>query len=545
MTCSIDLRKFRALCGVLCGIGAGLFGFACGQGEPPPAATVAAAPSLPVPATAPTSNAPVEKPPVAKVRAPKTVPSTSPRPAGADEPARSLADLLPPELKQPPREGSKPAETVPPVESGPPVEGGGELAKFEPVDPERIVAAGLRKLEGRHLVLYTDVPSQPAVDELPAVFDQAVPQWAKYFEIPAERWRNWRLVGCLMQVQERFDRAGLLVAGLPPFTQGFQARDRIWLYDQKTDYYRRHLLLHEGTHAVLNTLVGGSGPPWYSEGMSELLATHRWVDGKLTLQVVPRDRDEAPGWGRIKIIRDDFANDRAKPLEDVMRYGPNAHLQVEPYGWCWGASYFLDAHPKSRDAFRELRNEVHDTSLDFSKRFYHRVAEHWAVLSEDWQVFLANAEYGYDVERNAAVRGPSTPLPASGATVKIRVDRGWQSTGWQLESAHAYEFVARGRYRIVAEPDEWFCEPGGVTLRYNKGLPLGMLLGAVRPDEIPKNRLTPLATPDEIGLGRRAVMERTGTLYLRVNDAPGELADNEGEIVVEIRPVKIESNGTR
>ena len=31
----------------------------------------------------------------------------------------------------------------------------------------------------------------------------------------------------------------------------------MWLHDQPTDYYRRHLLLHEGTHAFMIAFLGG------------------------------------------------------------------------------------------------------------------------------------------------------------------------------------------------------------------------------------------------------------------------------------------------
>ena len=49
------------------------------------------------------------------------------------------------------------------------------------LDEERVAAAGLRKLEGNHLTLYTDLPPSPEVDELPHVFDEAVPLWRIYF----------------------------------------------------------------------------------------------------------------------------------------------------------------------------------------------------------------------------------------------------------------------------------------------------------------------------------------------------------------------------
>src|SRR3954451_15262897 len=54
-----------------------------------------------------------------------------------------------------------------------------------PIDAKRIAAAGLRIIDSRHLRLVTDLPSSVAVDELPAVFDAAVPEWTKYFKLPA------------------------------------------------------------------------------------------------------------------------------------------------------------------------------------------------------------------------------------------------------------------------------------------------------------------------------------------------------------------------
>ncbi|MGA2033223.1 MAG: hypothetical protein ABSG68_13275, partial [Thermoguttaceae bacterium] len=41
------------------------------------------------------------------------------------------------------------------------------------VDAARTAVAGIRKLESKRLLLYTDLPSSDAVDQLPAIFDQA------------------------------------------------------------------------------------------------------------------------------------------------------------------------------------------------------------------------------------------------------------------------------------------------------------------------------------------------------------------------------------
>ena len=47
--------------------------------------------------------------------------------------------------------------------------------------------------------------------------------------------------------------------------------------------------------------------------------------------------------------------------------------------------------------------------------------------------------------------------------------------------------------------------------------------------------LTPLAKPDVVGLGAELECREAGTLFLRINEAPAELADNAGELVVRIR----------
>ena len=66
-----------------------------------------------------------------------------------------------------------------------------------------------------------------------------------------------------------------------------------------------------------------------------------------------------------------------------------------------------------------------------------------------------------------------------GATIQVAADRGWQSTGLLLERGRKYRFEAEGRYQIARDPQVWWCEPNGVTIRYHGGLPLGILLGAV------------------------------------------------------------------
>jgi hypothetical protein len=409
-------------------------------------------------------------------------------------------------------------------------------AALPQIDENRVAAAGIRKLQGKHLTLYTDLPAAAAVDELPRVFDLAVPQWCAYFGIELGEVEEWRLQGYLMDRKESFAATRLLPDDLPPFLHGFHRGQEVWLYEQPSDYYRRHLLLHEGTHGFMKLILGGAGPPWYMEGMAELLGTHRWQDGELAVGSFPRSKDETPMWGRIKIVQDDFAASRGLTLPTIFEMGPQAHLQLEPYGWSWAAAAFLDGHPRTQSAFRTLRGSVRFAEPEFSSQFRTALGDEWLHTVEEWQLFVAYVEYGYDLAREAVIYKAGAPLPAAGQSVTVTADRGWQSSGVLVEEGKTYRIAASGRYTIAQNPRPWECEPNGVTLRYHRGLPLGALLGTVRREDFAEGEVSALLKPGAIGLGRSIRAPATGVLYFRMNDSPAELSDNAGTLAVQITP---------
>lgn len=402
------------------------------------------------------------------------------------------------------------------------------------IDEERVAAAGIRKLTGKHLTLYTDLPEAPAVEELPQVFDAAVPQWAEYFGVDAATAESWRQIGYLMQDKRRFVTAGLLPNDLPPFLHGYQRGAELWLYEQPSDYYRRHLLLHEGTHGFMKRFLGGAGPPWYMEGTAELFGTHRWQDEQLTTRWFPQDKELTSHWGRIKVVQDEVRAGSGRELGNILRFDKTAHLQVEPYAWSWAAAAFFDSHPAYHDRFRVLRKFAPDDTFTFSQRFYNSLEDDWPSVARQWHLFLANMDYGYDVAREAIDAKPVSHLPADGATVTIAANRGWQSSGYRLEAGARYEFEATGRYQLADQPKSWWCEPNGVTIRYHKRLPLGMLLGAIVDESAADGGALPLISPNAIGIGGEYPIEEGGTLYLRINDSPAELEDNAGSLEVRI-----------
>jgi len=429
------------------------------------------------------------------------------------------------------------------------------------VDVRRAAAAGVRLIESKHLRLFTDLPSSPAIDELPRVFDEAVPLWAEHFGIPLSRANNWRVQGFLVDDRERFESLDLLPRDNPIFINGYAHAVEFWFVEQPSDYYRRHLLLHEGTHCFMYSMLGANGPGWFMEGMAELLGTHEWNAGKLKIGIVPKSNDDVPMWGRIKLIRDAKNEGRILPIEAVLQLDNRRGLNQEQYGWAWAFASFLDRNPAYQTRFRSLKEHVADPT--FNDRFRELFADDWDNLQCEWRAHVAALRYGHDVAAAAMVHRTATPVGERARSAQILARGGWQSTGFLLSADREYEVVASGRFRIADDGQPWVSEPGGVTIDYYDGRPLGILLGALRPiasaDSAPRtqrgfnkdaanqqdavdetNADDQPADPDFVqptAIGLQTVLRptRDAVLYVRVNDHPGRLDDNSGEVVVTVR----------
>jgi hypothetical protein len=399
------------------------------------------------------------------------------------------------------------------------------------IDARRVEAAGMRLLEGRYVRIVTDLASSPAVDELPAVFDAAVPEWAAYFDVPLARLRDARWLGFLVQDRAKFAALDFLPAQRPDFLSGFALDWEFWLAEQPSDYYRRHLVLHEGTHAFMQTQLGGAGAGWYMEGMAELLGTHGWRDGKLRLGVMPAARDDVPMWGRIKLIRDAAAANQPWPIQRVLAVDNSLALPTDDYAWTWALAALLDGHPQFQERFRSLRGRVTDPR--FTDRFRRLYAKDARDLAAEWQAFIAELDYGYDIPAMALMHAESAPVERASRRSTILANRGWQSAGWILRGGVTYHVTASGRYELTRDGETWPCEPGGVTIDYHNGLPVGALVGALRP----LKGAPTFARPTLIGLGAEISAESDAELYLRVNDAASRVRGNKGDVAVRIEQV--------
>lgn len=416
---------------------------------------------------------------------------------------------------------------------------GGVLAQVP--DTNTLREAGIRTLKSRHLTLYTDLPSSPDVDDLAKVFDLAISQWAQFFNAQPAALDNWHVVACVMQDAQRFEDYRLLPQDLPPFLHGLQRGDRIWVREQPSAYYRRHLLLHEGTHAVMNRIFGRVGPAWYREGIAEMLATHSYRDGKLKLDVFPQDRSDVEYWGRIKIVRADVEKNGVRQINQIVDLPTRAFLSSDAYAWSWALQAFLHRRTKYAELCQSLLTEMGNSDRSVTKAFLRGFQRQRADLDYDWNLFVRHLDYGYDSSHETITPAKKVDDLEDDRirTVLVDVTKAWQAAGLRVAASDSIELAALGRFQVARESPPgkpavaWMCEPQGITLEYYQGRPLGQLLAAIVPEDASSSD----SRFDAVSVGRMGKMSTKtgGQLYLRINERSDRLGDNSGQITVKIR----------
>lgn len=397
--------------------------------------------------------------------------------------------------------------------------------------------AGMRVVAGRHLVLATDRPASPDDDlaDWPAIFDQAFDAWCHHFDLDPAAHAQWQAVGCLIVEPERFRGCGLLPPTVPAFENGFCAGHRFWLMDQSNPAYRRHLLLHEGVHAFTITLRGLDTPSWYTEGIAELLATHRLVEGGFESTPIPRDAADVEQLGRIEAIRRLRDAGTAPSLAEVLATPASRHHRIPDYAASWAAVALLAGHPAHRVAL--ARAERGPLDARFTARLEATPGFDMAAAARDFDAFTDDVDYGYDLEAMAVDWSPAAAL--TGAVVReVAADRGWQNTRASLMPGQGGRFEAAGRVQLGRRPGvdvDLESEADGITVDWYRGRPVGRLLVGQWVDEPAaggRPRFVVLAE------GARGTFEAVtdGPLYLRLNDPPAHRRDNAGSLRVTLHP---------
>lgn len=425
------------------------------------------------------------------------------------------------------------------------------------VDSRTLQSAGIRTLTSEHLTLYTDLPSSPDVDELPAIFDQAVETWTQFFDASAGSLDRWNVTACLIRDKVKFGDYGLLPDDLPPFLHGLQMQDRVWVYEQPGPYYRRHLLLHEGTHAAMYHIFGRVGPAWYREGIAEFLSTHDIQDGRLMLGILPSDKKLVEHWGRIRILHDDISSGNVRSIPSIVNLQARDFLKVESYAWTWALQSFASRHPEFSPIFHQLKLEMRFSDQSVTRRFLKEYASRQQEIDLAWSAFLSHIDYGFDSAHETVMTAAETSDLGSTAVLrKLDPARGWQSTGLRVPPDSTVDIAANTRFQVATsdraedldpeaikrgraaqKPVPWVCEPQGVTIEYYQQRPLGMLMAAIVHSDSAQSG-TGFLDPTAVGRRGQVTTKSGGTLFLRINERTDRMGDNAGEIAVHIRLAK-------
>lgn len=422
---------------------------------------------------------------------------------------------------------------------------GAEPGQFRTPDNRRKISDqtlethGLNRLSSRRLILVTDLPIE-VVRELPpltdALFDTLEQQLGRLR--PAQDGADFQVTGFLISVRERFENAGLLPTDGVDFRHGRNLGYEFWLNDQTSDYYRRHLLLHEFVHCFTMCEFGMRDLPplWYVEGIAEYFATHELRDPveKSAFGVLPNSSAGFEGWGRIATLRKSLASNpngqllvnSVTPLDRVRHPPDNNFVDDLRYAEAWALVWLIRHHPRWKQefaGFAEVRS-----SDDFRTAEAAVPKSIWTEMSVVWPMYVDSLTEGFDPADlfPEKVSNRTAGLPC---TENFAANREWQPSGLVLKSGQSVSVTCSGRYSVHDTPRPWFSEPQGITIDYYRGRPLGEVTAMlVSSDGSQSTQRIP------IGIQRALVMPFEGSLWFQINDSAASRSGNNGFVRIHV-----------
>lgn len=396
---------------------------------------------------------------------------------------------------------------------------------------------GVRRAQGRYIDFYTDLPETPETQSVFTALEAAVPLLCRYFHLDEWAYDDWKIEAFLMSEREPFEIFGAL-EGAPEFPNGYSLYRRIWVFDKKSGYYNRFLMIHELVHAFMYSTFGSLEPRWYSEGIAEFLALHRWDGQRLELGIFPESAEEVAGFGRVDRIAREVRAGNFKPLNEIWRFDYRDYEDVGTYAWSWALVLLLARSERYADAFSAMPYLM--TDEDPTGRFQKFLGEKAEFLPADWNDLLRHFDYGYDFKITAIDYSSGQTPEAFPVSFDLDISSGgWVNSQIRLEAGKSYrisvlgaknseagDFLSEGAYSVYDSRRMLPCRSNGITLRYHRGEPLGRLLAG---------SWDGTAWQIEPFTSKAAIEPRkTGPLYLRVNLPTGEISRAKGAVRVEV-----------
>jgi hypothetical protein len=405
---------------------------------------------------------------------------------------------------------------------------------FAALSSTDIIAAELIEREGQFIRLTTDLESAAEAEALVATFDAAVPQWVEFWNLDQRSLADWKVDACVIRDKGKFQAAGLIPQSVPDFPFGYAFGNKVWALAQQSEYYTRHLLLHEGVHSLAFHAFGGAGPTWFMEGTAELLATHSGVSASTKVNQIPVNREAVPYWGRFKLMDELRVEQKIPAFEQVLQYQPNLIGDVASYGWSWAAVMLLQTYPEYQPAFQAAAKNGRKSGAPFNRDLNRSLSKDWPIIAARWRLMCHDLNYGFDWQRERVTLSASDPIwDGSAIQLQVAADQGWQSSGKLIRPGTTLKITPAGQVTVAETTKPWVSEPSGITLEFRRGRPLGQLLMCVLPtveksEQLPELEIQPVVAETTF------TTKTFSWLLFRVNDGVGELADNRGAFELQI-----------
>ena len=405
------------------------------------------------------------------------------------------------------------------------------------LNPQRLAAAGIHLLESPRLILLTD-RNPDSVRELLDIanlfYDYLQRECGPLR--PSQSGEEFQAIGCLMVDPERFETVGLVPDPVVDMLHGQQFGYRFWLRDQKDDYYRHHLLLHEFAHVYMTCDTGLDNIPagWFMEGAAEVFATHDTTRRSPAFGLLPRQFAGFEGWGRISAIRRNRVDRVAEKLtrqsipslhQVQFPEGPLARSE-DRYAWWWALSWMLANHAEYVDQWKTL---CHLRGADnFHQQTDKLIDQFGDRLAVDWLLFAESLSEHFDSSRSIPLHREVDS--ASPEQFVLLAGRGWQDTGCSMQAGETITIECSGECVVEQATAPWVSQPNGITLEYNQGRPLGEVVAVfVNGEEGWISR--------RIAIGNHHTLTATqpAQLWLQINDDAGMRSSNSGSYSIAIR----------
>lgn len=256
---------------------------------------------------------------------------------------------------------------------------------------------------------------------------------------------------------------------------------------------------HEAVHAYCAQAFGRTGPVWYSEGMAEM--GQYWKDGEKAVNA-------------HDVVVEYIRKSKPKSLNEIVNGNETTGDSWQNYAWRWALCHLLANNPNYAAQFHPLGMSLLTKKGDLTfENVYGQMAD---KISFEYLFFLEHMEKGYRVDLCAFDwKRKFARATSSGVSSVCDAGKGWQPTGLMLEDGKEYTVAAAGTWKL-SPTGQSLTAAGGDE---GKGKLMGVVLKGFEMGE-----------PFPIGGEDSFKAPSDGNLWVRCEDAWGEIADNKGKL---------------